>query len=54
MSISSALSSSLSGLTASARAAELVAPGDIVMVKGSNGSRAGRIAAALSRLGERG
>ena len=29
-----------------------VGPGDAVMVKGSNGSRAGRIAAGLSRLGE--
>ena len=36
----------------SALVAGAVGPGDAVMVKGSNGSRAGRIAAALSRLGE--
>ena len=37
----------------SALVAGAVGPGDAVMVKGSNGSRAGAIAAALSRLGER-
>ena len=31
-------------------AAELVAPGDIVMVKGSNGSRASLVAKALAAL----
>lgn len=33
--------------------AEAMQPGDVVMVKGSNGSRAGAIAAALSALGRR-
>jgi UDP-N-acetylmuramoyl-tripeptide--D-alanyl-D-alanine ligase len=30
-----------------------VEPGDLVMVKGSNGSRAGAVAAALAALGAR-
>ena len=34
--------------------AQAVGPGDVVMVKGSNGSRAGVIAAALAALGETG
>ena len=34
-----------------AEAAELVAPGDVVMVKGSNGSRASLVARALAALG---
>jgi UDP-N-acetylmuramoyl-tripeptide--D-alanyl-D-alanine ligase len=34
-----------------AEAAELVAPGDIVMVKGSNGSKASLVARALAALG---
>src|SRR5690606_16387098 len=34
-----------------ADAARLVAPGDIVMVKGSNGSKASLVAAALANLG---
>jgi len=34
-----------------AEAAELVAPGDIVMVKGSNGSKASLVAGALAALG---
>ena len=34
-----------------AEAAELVAPGDIVMVKGSNGSKASLVAKALAALG---
>ena len=33
-----------------ARAHELVAPGDVVMVKGSNGSQASLVAAALAGL----
>jgi len=43
-------------LTAEALASEVmdgVAPGDVVMVKGSNGSKAGVIAQALGELGER-
>lgn len=35
-----------------ARAADLVRPGDVVMVKGSNGSKASLVAKALARLGE--
>ena len=34
--------------------AQALEPGDVVMVKGSNGSRAGVIAAALAALGETG
>ncbi len=34
-----------------AEAASLVQPGDVVMVKGSNGSRAALVAAALAKLG---
>ena len=34
-----------------AAAAQLVAPGDVVMVKGSNGSRASLVARALAALG---
>jgi len=35
-------------------AAELVGPGDVVMVKGSNGSKAALVARALAALGEAG
>ncbi|MCE3290648.1 MAG: UDP-N-acetylmuramoylalanyl-D-glutamyl-2,6-diaminopimelate--D-alanyl-D-alanine ligase [Caulobacter sp.] len=34
--------------------AQAIEPGDVVMVKGSNGSRAGVIAAALAGLGSDG
>jgi UDP-N-acetylmuramoyl-tripeptide--D-alanyl-D-alanine ligase len=36
-----------------AEAAALVAPGDVVMVKGSNGSKASLVAKALAALGGR-
>ena len=36
-----------------ARVSELVAPGDVVMVKGSNGSKASLVAKALANMGER-
>ncbi|WP_409018735.1 UDP-N-acetylmuramoyl-tripeptide--D-alanyl-D-alanine ligase [Brevundimonas vesicularis] len=41
------------GADLATRASELVRAGDVVMVKGSNGSKASLVAAALARLGER-